>query len=280
MGSKRKKKATNRRAGTRPPGAGRTPARPRSTGAREAVEPSLSPLGSAEECGEWLRRELSHQYGTVSHRLFPLTAGVVARLNESRAPGSPLALVALKNPQPSAFIGPGRWFYMTQGLLERIRDEDQIAFVAAHEMAHHDLGHTGVLHEYLRTLRDLPAGTVAAFLLTAAGRFLLSPEHEADADARALDLCLAAGFHAPRCIRTFDVLEAWALEKGDEEIVFGPPNARLVMDRELQRRLDSVRTWTWQRVRGYPSIRDRKAALLTRLEEHYAREELEECLGH
>lgn len=63
-----------------------------------------------------------------------------------------------------------------------------------------------------------------AVLVTAAlliERRVHGPENEAAADARALELCLAAGYNGSHCIQLFDILESDALDRGDLDGVFG-----------------------------------------------------------
>lgn len=235
----------------------------------------LLSLPDETEWGEWLRAELARRFGLCEQRRWVGPAReVVARLNEARAPRESLDLVCLGGNEPQAFIGPGRCFYMTRGLLQRIRQPDEIALVAAHEMAHHDLGHTRLLHDRLAGLREVPGVVIPALILKLIANFLNSPENEAAADSRGLDLCLAAGFEGAACLRVFNELEDWCLQVGDREMAFGREGAREYPEGELQRCMEAIRTWTWERARGYPPVRVRRAALQTRLEEHYAREEL------
>lgn len=264
MSSKRRKRV---KPGPRP--ANRAPVQER---------PSPNPLlclPDETEWGEWLRRDMVRRFGLCRQGALVRPAQeVVSRLNRAREPAVPLELVCLGTNEPNAFIGPGRCFYMSRGLLQRIEQADEIALIAAHEMAHHDLGHTRLFHERLAPLREIPGVLIPAMILKLVAHFLNSPENEAAADARGLDLCLAAGFDGAACLRVFDRLEDWCLQMGARDVVFGPEGAREYPEGDFQRCVEAVRTWTWERARGYPPVRVRRAALLTRLEEHIAREEL------
>lgn len=244
----------------------------------EAGEPALDgeePVvrgepGDDRELGEWLRHELLERCGLEDRpRELEQVARIVARLNAARAARSPtcepLTPVTLFMAAPVAFIGPGPYVYLTRGLLHSAWSEDGIAFAVAHEMAHHDLGHTAIFSGPLGWAATLPGFLGAAALLAAGSRILNGPEHEAAADARALHLCLAAGFDGQRCVQLLDMLAAYALDHGDVDIVYGPDEVPDPPHGDWGRRGRQVRHWLWQRVRGYPSIDERKEGLLARL---------------
>ena len=155
---------------------------------------------------------------------------------------------------------PGRYVYISRRLLELCRHDEATAFVIAHEIAHHDLGHLDLLARWLPRV----IGTGTARLLTLLYRcmesVLFSSQKELAADRRALDLCLEAGYDIRKCLLIFDVLEKFALDMGDVDAVLGTDD----LEEELrntplwQRRLKSA----WYKIRhGYPSIRERRAQL-------------------
>ncbi len=176
----------------------------------------------------------------------------------------------------TAFTLPGRYVYFSRRLLQLCPAEDAVAFVLAHEMAHHRLGH-------LRPwLSEIPGAWLAGVRVRAAyRRALVSPEKEADADRWALERCVAAGYDRARCLTLFDALSRASLDLGDVDGVFGHEDpedlaeARLrELDGEAPEAKDKLAAflaeagrWTWQRGRGYASLHDRRAAL-----EHVARE--------
>lgn len=190
-----------------------------------------------------------------------LVYGAAARINQVRRPAPALLPVVLWITTPTAFTGPGRYVYLSRELLHRAYWEEAVAFVLAHEMAHHDLGHTRLFRGKLALVRHLPGSLVAAAALTMADHWLNGPENEAAADARALDLCLAAGYEGARCVALFDILEAEALDYHAIECVFGPeadaesPEAHPGWQAAAQ-------SWLWRHRYGYPAIRTRKEALL------------------
>src|SRR5207302_1094921 len=83
------------------------------------------------------------------------------RLNRARLPLPRLAVVILFEAEVTAFIGPGRYVYVTRGLLHRAWWPEGLAMVLAHEMAHHDLGHTRVWTERLDWMRRVPGSLPA-----------------------------------------------------------------------------------------------------------------------
>jgi hypothetical protein len=221
--------------------------------------------------GEWLHEELIACFGVEEDPwALGLVATIAGRLNAVRAPAPPLEPVILWSAHINAFIGPGRYLYLMRGLLHRAWWEDAIALTMAHEMAHHDLGHTQILSARFGWARRLRGVAGAALFLTLTERWLNGPEHEACADAFGLDLCLKAGYNKARCLELFDVFEAVALDHGDIDGVFGPEHVSDEDAHGIARWMAELHSWSWRRVRGYPCLRDRKGALLTRLNEHTA----------
>jgi hypothetical protein len=143
--------------------------------------------------------------------------------------------------------------------------DDQVAFVVAHEMAHHDLGHINVFAGWADKIASLPGAALFAKSFHVIEWQLYGPEKECEADRHALDLCLAAGYVGNRALELFDILEHHALDVRDLDIVFSP-------DTESDDAVDpdagwlvKARTWIWQRSRGYLPIRDRREMLMKHL---------------
>jgi hypothetical protein len=150
--------------------------------------------------------------------------------------------------------------------LERC-DDEAAAFVIAHEIAHHDLGHLDLFPDWVA--RAGHALRLGGALFTAVFREMetriYGPENECDADRYALRMCLDAGYDGERCLAVFDHLERDALDHRDLDMVYGPDAS----DDELAEDADwgaRMKIWLWQRSRGYLPIRDRRAALMKRLE--------------
>ena len=98
-------------------------------------------------------------------------------------------------------------------------------------------------------------------LLPELGNLFYGPEKECAVDKRAVDLCIEAGYDIEKCLTFFDVLEKFALDFGDLDIVFGPDES----DEELSEDADWVtrlRIWCFKTRRGYLPIRDRRQMLI------------------
>ncbi|HEV7405716.1 MAG TPA: M48 family metalloprotease [Chthoniobacteraceae bacterium] len=167
----------------------------------------------------------------------------------------------------TAFTGPGRYIYISRRLFERCATDEHVAFIVAHELAHHDLQHLNLFAGWAEKLIHLPGSDLFAAAFHALESRLYGPEKECDADRHALDLCLAAGYDGARCLGIFDIFEEYALHYGDLDIVHGP-------DRDSDDELDpdapwttKAQIWAWQRKRGYLPIRDRRQMLLNYLAE-------------
>jgi len=216
--------------------------------------------------GEWLCRELVAHFDVETEPCaVELVQRAAGRLNAKRAPAAPLEPIILWMTTPTAFIGPGRYIYLSRGLLHQACCQEAVAFTLAHEMAHHDLGHTQLYRGKLALVRHLRGSLIAAAVLTMADHWLNGPENEAAADARSLDLCLAAGYDGARCLELFDLLERYALDHGAIECVFGPEEDLHSVQEGHHGWRAAARSWIWRHRYGYLPIRARKEQLLARL---------------
>jgi Zn-dependent protease with chaperone function len=114
----------------------------------------------------------------------------------------------------NAFTAPGRTIYISRRLLERLADDDAAAFIVAHELAHHRLGH----------IPSLPRTWFAwgRLLVRALDRWwIATPEHEHDADQLAIELCLDAGYDSERCIAALEHCVNVSLDYRDVNGVLG-----------------------------------------------------------
>jgi hypothetical protein len=161
----------------------------------------------------------------------------------------------------TAFTAPGPYIFFTRSLYQLCPDDETTAFVVAHEMAHHDLGHLQAFPAWLGRLAKARGIDLPFLIFRAVERRLYGPEMECQADEHALGLCLEAGYDGRKCIRFFDILENHFLNLKLDAAVVGPdPDS----DEELSPDalfLTKARIWAWQRAYGYLPVRDRRRRL-------------------
>lgn len=116
------------------------------------------------EQAELLRRErqLQASPGTVRDaRLDAYLRRLLARLGPE---AQSLRIHVVDRPGPQADLLGGQVLVLRTGLLAQVRDEDELAFVLAHELAHRRLAHVAARR---RTEWDAPAAELAADRLAA-----------------------------------------------------------------------------------------------------------------
>jgi Zn-dependent protease with chaperone function len=150
---------------------------------------------------------------------------VAARLNRVRS-GPPKQAVLVDAPGYTAVTRRGRWVYVSSGFAQRLSD-DGLAFVLAHEMAHHDLGHL--------TLMYLSAGWLGN-----------RQQIEFAADRLGLELAVKAGFSREGALQVLD--PSWDDDLADEPYREWPP---------------ALRTYLLRFHRSHPPMSERRAALAT-----------------
>ncbi len=163
---------------------------------------------------DWLREAIEGELviereGWAAER----AARVTAQLQRDRA--DRFETLVVWSDEHTAFTGPGRTVYFGRRLLERLPDDDAAAFVIAHEIAHHRLGHVPALP---KVTIQLPIKLVVAALAT----WIAGMQHERDADLLAIEMCIAAGYDVERCLHALEHLTNVALDYGDVDGVLGP----------------------------------------------------------
>lgn len=222
------------------------------------------------EFGEWLYREIvtdvhREERGWAPERV----ERVAARLQADRPPATRLVPIVLWIRRFTAFTAPGRYIYVSRRLLERCRDDESAALLVAHEIAHHDLKHLSAPDWLPSAVRER-GGRLLASIYAGMVHQLHGPERECDADRHALELCIRVGFDPTLCLELFGVLEGYAAEVGDDDMIHGPDAES---DDDLSPEAPwttRARIWLWQRTRGYLPIRDRRAALVRYLADRQA----------
>jgi len=218
--------------------------------------------------GEWLKGEIEGLVFIERNGFFvDQVTRVAKRLQSDRPAGERFEVLIPWSPVPTAFTAPGRYIYVNRRLLERCPSDEAVAFVVAHEIAHHDLEHLSSVHgPVTKVLTRLGLGALVLSAYRAVQVRLYGPQQECDADRHAMALCLAAGYDGYKCLRFFHVMELFALDYGDVDGVYGLDQDS---DEELSRSADFMtraRIWLWQRQRGYLPIQDRAAEVRRFLE--------------
>src|SRR5258708_17545078 len=217
--------------------------------------------------GEWLHTQLLE---AVTFEDAPWAIDRVRRvenrLQANRAAASRLTVEIPWLEEVTAFTAPGQYIYFSRRLYELCATDEQVAFVVAHEIAHHDLGHVALFHGWADRIARLPGAALFALFFHGLERLLYGPQKECEADRHGLDLCVSAGYSGGRCLEMFDILEQRALYIGDLDMVYGP---NVESDDELDENASwttKAQIWAWQKKRGYLPIRDRRQMLRKHLE--------------
>lgn len=215
--------------------------------------------------GDWLHQQISDAAHLEEEAwAIDRVRRVENRLQAGRPDSERLTVVIPWLDEFTAFTGPGRYIYISRRLYERCAKDEHVAFVVAHEMAHHDLHHIDLFAGWAPRLKNVPGASLLAVAFHALESRLYGPEKECDADRHAIDLCLAAGYDGEACLSIFDILEQYALDLGDLDIVYGPDESDDELDEDAPW-TTKAQIWAWQRKRGYLPIRDRRQMLLDHL---------------
>ena len=179
---------------------------------------------------DWLRREVEREFvverdGWAAERV----ARVTQRL------GCELETFIVWLADHTAFTLPGRTIYFSRRLLERLPDDDATAFVIAHELAHHRLGHVPQLSRHWHVMP-------IQILISVLRNRIASASHERDADLLAIEMCIQAGYEPERCIQALEQLDMIALDYGDVDGSLGTADHETRRSHPaIRRRIDDVR---------------------------------------
>ena len=218
-------------------------------------------ISPGEWFGDWLHSQIDENVHFEKNGFMPDRVRTVAdRLQQTRPAGERYVVEVPWIESFSAFTAPGRYVYFGRRLLERCPHEDSVAFVIAHEIAHHDLGHLELFTgPFARHAARLEVGMLAILFFRMLQKRIYSPEWELAADFAAIDQCIAAGFDVAKCLWVFHILELIALDYGDLGMVYGlDPESDKEVSPEAST-FTKARIWLYQRQRGYLPIQDRGA---------------------
>jgi predicted Zn-dependent protease len=113
--------------------------------AAETGEPEMSPEDRADaEIGRKAAAEVEKQYTVVEDSPhLPRIAAVIEQIRPfTEKPHQSYQFKVIEHEAINAFALPGGYLYYTQGLLEAVESDDELAAVTAHEMAHVCLNHS------------------------------------------------------------------------------------------------------------------------------------------
>jgi len=132
----------------------------------------------------------------------------------------------IADPRANAFTTGAGHLFITTGMVELLGDDEKIATVLAHEMAHNALGHVieaqekkAMARDAHRFSREVLAGKMSMEWLSKSLSFLVntslntySRQQEDEADAEGLDYLVRAGWPPQAVLRTFDKLAKYYRE--------------------------------------------------------------------
>ena len=216
-----------------------------------------------DEFGERLLAAIDEEFVIDREWAHEQATRVAARLNAARAPAPALVPVVIWTDRYNAWAVPGRYVYLSREMQQTLAHDEAVAFVLAHEMAHHDLGHLGGPVTPARETSDdgllarISSAPSVAALVVLTQLTWMRPELELEADTRAIELCEAAGYDRARCLEAFDAMKKHQLDLRDIEGAYGL-DAHPDEDPDRAWRREQMR----QRFGGYPSTWERKQRLV------------------
>ena len=150
----------------------------------------LSAETDDERAGAELAREVPAQLGVVQDEALQAYVQAVGARLAAHAPERRFAYtVRVLDPwPPNAFALPGGYVYLTRGVLALANDEDELAAVVAHEIAHSALRHHAALQ------RALPSNPFALAFVSPGWVAAYQRDQERAADRVGQGIAAAAGY--------------------------------------------------------------------------------------
>ncbi len=185
----------------------------------------LFKIGEKKEIqmGQEVAAELEKEYGTEENARITAIGKKLAAVSDR--PKLPYTFKVLKMPDPNAFACPGGAIFITKSLLDKIKSDDELAAVLAHEVAHAARRHS--MKEYEKAMSQSlliniglaaagandTANTIAGvgFNLIQNGR---SRSDENNADEYGVRYTYKAGFDPKAFVSMFETLKS--LSNGKE----------------------------------------------------------------
>jgi Zn-dependent protease with chaperone function len=205
-------------------------------------------------------RDFSHQ----------AVARVMTALNAARAPMPPMVGDVVWISAPIGFTLPGPYVYLSRRFIERCRSDAPVAFVLAHEIGHHDLGHLDHAERWMTKAARMTPLRLMALLVSLVPRWMYSQTRELEADAYGLEICRRAGFDLRQCLEAFDILSAYSLDHRDIDGVYGSGEEFELDPKRAANPIDWLyiksRLWLVRHGRSHPAIAARRRVLLAQIE--------------
>lgn len=212
-----------------------------------------------EELGEWMKEELNEEFffektGWAPERVLRVSN----QLQKDRIPENRKKVIVYFGDRGWTFTGPGRYIFFCRRLLERCPTDAACAFIIAHELAHHDLGHFARIPEWARGFAVARGAWVVALLARGMERRFYGPETEAEADKHALDLCYRAGYDPRDALDAFAAMRSLLTDLGAQEVIYGPDFQLEAKGEDHRDFLRRIRYWGWQKALGYYPLDERE----------------------
>ena len=188
-------------------------------------------LSTSEEkkLGERLAKELARKLEIVRDPVINFYVWRVGKriVKEASDTRFRYRFYVVKEPEPNAFTIPGGHVYVTSGLLRMVEDEDELAGVLAHEVAHSILRHISKAMDRAKriSLATLAAIIAGAFLsrnakgaeaigtsaIAMAQSLMLryTRENEVEADQLGVKLMMRAGYRPGAMVRFLKKIYKW-----------------------------------------------------------------------
>lgn len=243
-------------AGCKPPASGTSTSRERSRQQTEWV----TGFGLAKYVDQ-------HTKQITDHEIVRYLNDIEGRLVEHSKLDGCFVVKVIDDPQPNAYSLPGGFLYLTTGLLRIAENESQLAAALAHETAHVNARHLTRLEQRRRVWGRLallagPVGYAARRYLGPALTMKMLRDFELDADGRALQYYISAGYD----VREFmALLQSAYLEQDESQSLWDrllddhPPTSMRI--RRLEQASDPISQTRIQALVN-PSEFDRVKALL------------------
>ena len=204
----------------------------------DGLAPGQKPAIETDEAGLWMLSENYEESVVASGRLETDPAlnqyvtDIVCRLSPDLCPD--IRVYIVRTPFANATMSANGFMQVWTGLLLRVDNEAQLAYILGHELSHYRLRHIVQSWRDYRNKASFMAyfslataaagvgyvGSIAQ-LVSLGSVFAFSREHERDADDHGFDLMVKAGYDPAQAPRIWELLEAERkAEDEDEPFIF------------------------------------------------------------